>query len=304
MLKPNHSKLPAYYCKPKAKDSTFNSFEIRILKKEEPEEKKASNAPAGKELFRIIWIMQGSGALHVDMRSNTISCDTIYCIKPGQAVRFEPVEEIEGYTLSFSTDFLARAGSHTEPLYHSALFHPLSSFSVIKIENRMKPEMLEVAEKMMLEFSNAYPGKEEILRGLLKIFLVYLNRQQEESQPELINLNRSGLASSFFSLLEKNFSLGKMVSDYARYLSVTPNYLNETVKRASGHPASYHIRQRIILEAKRKAAYARSSMKEIAYDLGFDDISHFSKYFKKTSGVSFTDFKKEISQQFSFVVDF
>ena len=38
----------------------------------------------------------------------------------------------------------------------------------------------------------------------------------------------------------------------------------------------------------------------VAYDLGFDDISHFSKYFKKASGISFSDFRKEISQQFSF----
>jgi len=277
MLKLNHS---------------MNAFEIQGLQNGE------NNAPANKELFRIIWIRKGSGVLYADLRTYAISCDTICCMKPGQAVRFEPAEETDGYTLSFSTDFLAMAGNHMEPLYHSALFHPLSPSSIIKLEN--SPEMLEVAEKMVMEFSNAYPGKEEILRGLLRIFLIYLNRHQEDAQPPLINLNQSGLASMFFRLLEKNFASRKMVSDYAQDLSVTPNYLNEIVKRASGFPASYHIRQRIILEAKRKAAYVRTSMKEIAYDLGFDDISHFSKYFKKASGISFTDFKKEISQQFSF----
>jgi len=165
----------------------------------------------------------------------------------------------------------------------------------------VRPEMMEAVEKMIREFSTAYTDKEEILRGLLKIFLIYLNRQQDASGGQQAYFDRSGLASRFFGLLEKNFANRKMVSDYARELSVTPNYLNESVKKASGFSASYHIQQRIILEAKRKAAYVRKSMKEIAYDLGFDDISHFSKYFKKVSGVSFSDFKREISRQFSLV---
>ena len=155
--------------------------------------------------------------------------------------------------------------------------------------------MLEAVERMIREFSNTYPDREEILRGLLKIFLIYLNRQLGAPGQQIIQLNQSGLASRFFSLLEKNFANRKMVSDYAQELAVTPNYLNETIKKASGFSASHHIQQRIILEAKRKAAYVRKSMKEIAYDLGFEDISHFSKYFKKVSGVSFSDFKREIS---------
>ena len=279
--------------------SAINTFDIQSLKKGENEAEE-NNISAIKELFRISWIREGSGILYVDLRIYTISSDTIYFTKPGQVVKFEPVEEINGYTISFSTDFLAMAGDDRELLYHSALFHPLSPFSIIKVENSLKPEMLEVAERMIREYSNAYPGKEEILRGLLKILLIYLNRQQGGSPQQLLHLNQSALASRFFSLLEKNFANRKMVTDYAQDLSVTPNYLNETVKKASGFPASYHIQQRIILEAKRKAAYVRKSMKEIAYDLGFDDISHFSKYFKKASGVSFSDFKKEISQQFSF----
>lgn len=289
-----HSKLPALSCKPKAKGCILNPFEIQVLKKEEREEISESRA---KELFKIIWIREGSGVLFVDMHAYTICSDTIYCIKPGQAVKFEHTEGMDGYTLSFSSDFLM-AGTEMEPLFHSAFFHPLSPFSIIQVENRLKPEMLEITEKMIMEFSNTYPGKKEILRGLLKIFLVYLNRQQEGSPSKHIHPDQSGLATMFFNVLEKNFAIRKMVSDYARYLSVTPNYLNETVKRASGFPASYHIRQRIILEAKRKAAYVRMSMKEIAYDLGFDDVSHFSKYFKNGVGISFSDFKKEISQQF------
>ena len=83
-----------------------------------------------------------------------------------------------------------------------------------------------------------------------------------------------------------------MVSDYAGQLCVTPNYLNRTVKKVTGFTASHHIQQQIILEAKRKAIYSSVSMKEVAYYLGFDNLAHFSKFFKNNCGMNFTDFKK------------
>jgi AraC-like DNA-binding protein len=69
----------------------------------------------------------------------------------------------------------------------------------------------------------------------------------------------------------------------------------DIVKEISGFTVSYHIQQRIVLEAKRRAAFEEYSMKEIAYYLGFWDPADFSKYFKNSSGTNFTDFKKEIS---------
>ena len=86
-----------------------------------------------------------------------------------------------------------------------------------------------------------------------------------------------------------------MVSDYAGELFISPSYLNEIVKRISGFTASHHIQQRIVLEAKRLAIYSGSSMKEIAYLLGFEDIAYFSKYFKTFSGTNFRDFKRSLS---------
>ena len=86
-----------------------------------------------------------------------------------------------------------------------------------------------------------------------------------------------------------------MVKEYADMLAVTPNYLNEMVKEVSGFTASHHIQQRIILEAKRKVIFEGDSLKEIAYGLGFWDPAHFSKFFKNSSGVNFTDFKKGVS---------
>src|SRR5688572_8942105 len=102
------------------------------------------------------------------------------------------------------------------------------------------------------------------------------------------------LVSRFMDHLNKNFATKKLVSDYADDLCISANYLNTIIKKVTGFPASHHIQQCIIREAKRRALYSGAMMKEIAYDLGFNDLAHFSKFFKNYSGSSFSSFMKEL----------
>ena len=81
-------------------------------------------------------------------------------------------------------------------------------------------------------------------------------------------------------------------------IQATPS-LSPAPSFPSGTPADVPAgRQRVVLEAKRQATYSGASMKEIAHQLGFDDIAHFSKFFKNFSGLSFSNYKKEVMQQF------
>jgi len=73
----------ALSCNPKAKSFTLNTFEIRALKKGEKEGKEENKATAIKELYRIIWIKEGSGTLYADMHTYSISSDTIFLYKAG-----------------------------------------------------------------------------------------------------------------------------------------------------------------------------------------------------------------------------
>ena len=84
----------------------------------------------------------------------------------------------------------------------------------------------------------------------------------------------------------------KSVREYAAKLFVSPSYLNSVVKKNSGCSASYHIRGRIVREAKRQAMFGEMNMKEIAYHLGFSNSAHFSKFFKTIAGQTFSDFKQ------------
>lgn len=79
-------------------------------------------------------------------------------------------------------------------------------------------------------------------------------------------------------------------------LNITANYLNAVVKEHSGYTAGRVIRNRVILEAERLLMHTAMSVTEISYELGFQDNSHFGKYFKAAEGNSPQRYRTEKSR--------
>lgn len=156
----------------------------------------------------------------------------------------------------------------------------------------MEQDMIEIVLKMIRETQYEKSYRMELIKRYFKIFLIHLTRKLEEGVQSTEQSRETELVKSFMDLLDKNFKENKMVAEYAAQLLVTSNYLNRIVKKITGNSAGHHIRQRVVLEAKRMGRYSNAGMKEIAYDLGFLDSAHFSRFFKSFAGVNFSEFKK------------
>lgn len=274
-------------------------FEVHTMEWIDKNRWQQNSVPHRHNYFVIVWVKKGTGIHLIDLDKFELQDNTVYCITPGQVHRMNINGPADGYVISFTSEFMGLAEENFDLLFNTGLFNTFSHSPRIKVNADLQQEMEDMAGKMMKEYANFFLLRSEILRGYLKIFLIYLTRQFERTNQSESQSKNIDLVKKFFSLIEKNFTVKRMVTDYADELVVTPNYLNEVVKKITGFPASHHIQQRIILEAKRQAAYSSLSMKEIAYQLGFDDIAHFSKFFKKASAQSFTEFKKGLADQLS-----
>ena len=195
--------------------------------------------------------------------------------------------------MSFSESFLRHGHEDESGIYDSNLYSIFFGSSVIRIEKEVAEEMNDIALKMEKESRGDLSLRTELLRRYLKIFLLYLLRQYDACSGSSSSCEGNRLVKKFINAVERQYKTKKMVAEYAEQLSVTTNYLNQVVKQVTGHSAGYHIRHRIIQEAKRKATYSDLNLKEIAYDLGFDAPSHFSKFFKNYAGMNFTLFKQQ-----------
>ena len=93
-----------------------------------------------------------------------------------------------------------------------------------------------------------------------------------------------------------NFKKMHSVTDYANRLGVSPKSLTKNFQKIGINTPSDFIKNRIILEAKRQILYSTDSVKQIAFDLGFNDPAYFSRFFTKSTSKSPLQFKKEFKK--------
>jgi len=267
-------------------------FKVQTIKSFTEEQDDANEGPHSHNYYEMVWLVKGDGKLYVDMKEYTIGSNTIFCVKPNQAHQFQPQAEMEGFVFSFTDSFFRMDEYDFGWTFQANLVQLFSEGRPIGITYEMEEDIKEIVLKMIKEFQNRYSYSTELLKRYFKIFLIYLTRTLEENFQSTEQSRETELVKRFMELLDKNFKEKKMVAEYAAQLLVTPNYLNQVVKRNTGISAGHHIRQRIVLEAKRMGRYSGAGMKAIAYDLGFLDSAHFSKFFKTFGGTNFSEFKK------------
>jgi AraC-like DNA-binding protein len=149
---------------------------------------------------------------------------------------------------------------------------------------------------MLEAFQSADEMRLETLSAYLKLFLIDCNTSctiVPVSNPQNIEVGRT-MVRTFKNLVEKHFSEWHQVKDYASELNVTPGYLNEVIKTSIGQSAKEYIQNRLVLEARRLSLFTNRSFKEIGFGLGFNDPSHFSKFFKSSTGRSLQEFKNRV----------
>jgi len=254
----------------------------RFFRNESPEKLKA---------FEVIWLKSGRGVLQADGENHILSDNTIYCLTPGSVRKVNLETESEGYYISFAIEFIRLSDTYENCFFFSEQCYFNSRLVTAFVDKHKTSELEAIAKQIKWEYDNFFNRKLEVLKGLLNIFLIYFTRSLKQSDASTNASGEEALVRRFIMSLKNNFATMKMVSDYASQFCISANYLNRIIKRVTGFPASYHIQQQIMLEAKRQAIYSSASMKEVAYSLGFDNTAHFSKFFKNVCGMNFTDFK-------------
>ncbi|UOQ52246.1 helix-turn-helix domain-containing protein [Hymenobacter cellulosivorans] len=219
----------------------------------------------------------------------------LYLSRPGQPALATVPARAQGQVLRFTDEFVGLAG-HERELLLFQLFHPAAT-EPLQVPAEQATDMAFLLTSMQRQAAGATLLREDLLRSYLKTLLLYCSRLRQQQSPPT-PLLQAGLLGRFQQLLEANYTTWKSVAEYAQRLHVTANHLSVSIRKETGQPASEHIRQRIVLEAKRLITLSDVPLKEVAYQLGFEDVAHFSKLFKRCTGLTFSQFKQQTRAQY------
>ena len=252
-------------------------------------------APHIHEFYQIIWFRHGQGTHRVDFVDYPVADNTIFFVAPGQIHAFDGTENVEGVIILFNASFLADEESSESIFLKYNVFNAYDSLPYYKISHEEAERLMTLVNEMNKEYSltGAFAHK-DYMQYLVRLFLVRVQRSGErKEEPKLYVTNIANRTFvRFRQLLEQNFHKTHTVQEYADLLNVSARTLTKYVSMSAHSAPLKIINDRIILEAKRQLQHTSLNVKEIGYELGFEDPSYFVKFFKRITGMMPSEFRK------------
>ncbi|MES2277021.1 MAG: helix-turn-helix transcriptional regulator [Bacteroidota bacterium] len=251
--------------------------------------------PHKHNFYHLVLFTEGAGHHTIDFEQFGVRPWQVYFMIPGQVHSWAFEGPVDGYVINFSMPFLNSFLLVPDYLDQFLFFNGNAADSVIDIPVQAQPGIRHIMEQIIGESQNNQRLVADMVRALMLQLFIGISRinpkYQQQQQSTAYNYT---LLKNFRKLIEENFTKLKLPKDYAALLYITPNHLNALCNDILGQPAGELIRNRVALEAKRLLINFNLNITEVSYRLNFADNSYFSKFFKKQTGLSPEEFRKQI----------
>lgn len=246
------------------------------------------------KLLTIAWNRGKEQQVKIDNVLYKFPTNTVLCLMVNETFNFNAPKDIVAW--QFDREFYCIVDHDKEVSCAGFPFFGSSEKMFVSLNDRYRNKIDLLLEVFLDEFEESDDIQGEMLQVLLKRLIIMITRLAKEQyihDKELIG-DRLDLIRKYNMLVENHFRKEHQVKFYAEKLFKSPKTLSNVFALYSNKSPSQIIQERVLMEAKRLLYYTDKTSKEIAYELGFEEANHFSKFFKKHTAQAPTKFKKLI----------
>lgn len=247
--------------------------------------------------YVMILVTEGEGQHTIDFKTYPYSKGSIVTIRKDQIHNFHQ-SDAKGYMLLFTEEYVlsyleSKSAQKINELFNELLFDQHTRLSKKELE-----EILVLVQHIQQEFNipsdNHTSG---IIRNFLQILTSKMHRIRSKSSHATLNHRYTTSFLQFQQLVEQNCQQNRSVNFYADKLNITSRTLNNITQSVAGKSAKKHVDDTLILQIKRLLINTELSIKEIAYQSGFDEPTNLFKYFKRFVHRTPQDFRSQYLKQ-------
>ena len=267
-------------------------FEVRAAEMPKPCKINESEV---SEHFQIYFVEGGKGTYHVDFKKIQVEYAGLFFLSPQQVFRVEAESISASYKICFDKEFYCVETHGKEIACNGLLFNNVHRSTMLALDRKQVALFKGILNDMIVDMDLPnQPAHQAMLETQLRLFLIYALRladQKKALNETEEDMDESRLVADFIVLLEKYYAQEHRISAYAEMLHIAPKTLTKHLQVHGYTTPKQMLHDRIVLQAKRELRYSDKSIKEIGFDLGFDDPAYFSRFFAKQEGVSAKDYR-------------
>ncbi len=268
----------------------FNIFDIAETLEEV---KRKAVMPYNRRAYYKISLISGSSRAEYADRVIDIKKNALLFATPKVPYHWVPKDEdLSGYFCVFTDEFLIKNKSGL--VLDDLPIFKAGAYPVFQISDSEAEEITLIFRKIKKEIASDYIYKYDLIRNYVTE-LIHFGQKLQPITSSYPNTNASARVTSLFiELLERQFPIESVqqklrlrtAKDYADRLSIHVNHLNKVLKESTGKTTTEIIGSRVLQEAKILLKQTEWNVSDIAYSLGFEEVAHFSNFFKKQTSAS------------------
>lgn len=256
-----------------------------------------------RDFYQISLYTSGTTRLFYAGESQLLSGPALVLYNPLSPYACHAQTPLTGFFCIFTAEFLHGPG-YAGALQKSPLFQPGTS-PAYPLTAAQSEFLGHIFRQMLTEAGSAYRHKYDLLRTYVQLLLHEALRQQPAPHHRPDPSAGRRLAARFVQVLEQQFPVSSpalplrlnTAEAFAAHLGVHANYLSRVLRRATGRSTSTLLAERIAQEAKALLSYTDWPIADVADSLGFADPTYFAHFFRKHSGTSPKEFRRQAVAQ-------
>lgn len=248
-----------------------------------------------RDYFNVILVIGNCRLYYFDQQIEIQQQALVFC-HPQVLYRFEQTSGIPtGYFFVFNQEFFYQYGNFTQyPVFQANGIH------VFELTETHLTAVVNLYERMLEEINSDYLYKYDMLRNLVfEVAHLAIKMQPSAILAQWKGNANQRITTLFLDLLERQFPIDnprqtinlRTASDFAETLHIHVNHLNRSVKEATQKTSTQLIAERLMQEAKILLKHSNWTVSEIAYALGFTEVTYFNSFFKKYTQQSPREFR-------------
>jgi AraC family transcriptional regulator, transcriptional activator of pobA len=256
------------------------------------------DCPQRNNYYSLILISRGSGRLSCDFSNYSFKSNTLFSFSPYQAFMFFTTQDVKGVAIQFHPDFFCIHKHQREVACNGVLFNNIYQPPFVVPDQFASSKLNALVEQIRAELISPGMAQCELLVSYLKIFLITASRLKTEQQSQacrsVMENKEPFILQDLKDSIEKNFKTKHSPADYASTLNISVKALAKMTKSHFNKTITELISERVMIEAKRELYLTNKAIREIAYELGYEDEYYFSRFFKVHAQVSPQLYRKTV----------